>query len=153
MRIKTNIIELSKLYKEPCERWFYRFIKGKIDAHKAFFEFGQEYEWLYKNSDYDLIGWQIENNVFYWEKYSWAVTKFCPENFNSEKFNWKDYSNYVAEYCPEKIDPTKFNWKHYSWAVAKYCCDKIDFEKFNWQKQSWAVAKYCPEKLSLRPKT
>jgi len=55
-KIKTNIIELSKLYKRPCKDWLKRFDgNGKIDAHEAFKKYGQQYNWLYENSPYDLL--------------------------------------------------------------------------------------------------
>ncbi|MCA1980090.1 MAG: hypothetical protein LDL10_00945 [Calditerrivibrio sp.] len=46
---------------ERSGKWLKRFRHGKIDAHKAFIKYGQEYEWLYENSPYDLIGREIDN--------------------------------------------------------------------------------------------
>lgn len=173
-RIKTNIVELSKLYRMPCDEWLERFVDGKLDAHEAFKEFGEKYEWLYNNSPYDLIGWEIEKGVFDWERYSWLVAKFCPEHFDKEKFNWKKHSWLVAKYCSHLIDKEKYNWDIDSWAVArfcpehfdkekynwyvdskwvaKYCPQYIDKERYNWEKDEWAVAEYCPEYLKLNQK-
>jgi len=106
-RIITNIIELNRLYEKPCDTWLERFNKkGRIDAHKAFIKYGERYDWLYQNSNYDLIAWEIENDCFDWEKHSWAV----------------------AQYCPEKLDPERFNWEEQSWAVAKYCPEKMELK-------------------------
>ncbi|MCA1980089.1 MAG: hypothetical protein LDL10_00940 [Calditerrivibrio sp.] len=146
-RIKTNIVKLEKLYKRPCEKWLSRFKDGKIDAHDAFIKYGQEYEWLYENSPYDLIGWQIENNCFDWERFSWAVAEFCPEHFDKEKFNWKDCSMWVVEYCPEHFDPEKYNWENHSSAIAVHRPEYLIPEKYNWKKHSWFVVEYCPDKI------
>lgn len=120
-RIRTNIVELKKLYAIPCETWLLRFTDGKLDAHQAFRDYGEMYGWLYENSPYDLIGWEIDNNRFDWDRYSWAVAKYCPENLNDEQYNWKDYSHYVAVYCPERIDPERYNWRLAGWAVRQFC--------------------------------
>ncbi|GIV45179.1 MAG: hypothetical protein KatS3mg035_2302 [Bacteroidia bacterium] len=151
-RIKTNIIELKKLYEKPCEEWLDRFDNGKIDAHEAFKKYNQEYQWLYENSDYDLIGWEIENNCFDWEKHSWAVAKFCPEKFDADKYNWKEHSAFVAIFCPGKFDAKRYNWKNYSWVIAQFCPEKLDADKYNWERDSWFVTQFCPEKLKLKPK-
>ena len=151
-RIKTNIIELNKLYRKPCKGWLERFENGKIDAHEAFKKYGEQYGWLYGHSNYDLIGWEIENKVFNWEQYSWAVAKYCSEYIDAKKYNWEKHSWVIAKYCPEHLDPDKYNWDEDSWAIAKYCPDKIDPERYNWEDSSWAIAKYCPEKMILKPK-
>lgn len=151
-RIKTNIIELSRLKKDLLlDEWLKEFKDGKLDAHLFYLQYYRKYpffyEWLYENTDYDLAGWQIENGYFDWENDSWVVARYCQENFDAEKFNWKRYSNYVTEHCPEKIDPERYNWENFSYCVAQYAPDKIDADKYNWFKDSWAIAKYCPEKL------
>jgi hypothetical protein len=172
-RIKSNIVELDKLHKTPCEDWLERFVNGQIDAHEVFKKYGEQYDWLYQNSPYDLIGWQIENGVFDWERYSWAVAKYCPQHFDAEKFNWprdswavakycpkyfdpdkfnwEDFSYEVARYCPQHLDPNKYDWQNDSEFVAKFCPDKIVPELFNWDMDLWAVEKYCPDKLALKP--
>ena len=124
-RIVSNIVELSKLYQEPCKIWLNRFKDGKIDAHDAFKKYGERYDWLYLNSPYDLIRWEIINDCFDWEKHSEYVPTYCPDLFNSEKYNWKDHSWAVAVYCPDKLNPDKFNWeKHIEW-VIEYCPEKL----------------------------
>jgi hypothetical protein len=102
-RIKTNIIELDKLYKIPCKEWLERFENGKLDAHEAFKKYGEKYEWLYKNSNYDLIGWEIENNCFDWEKNSWAVAQFCKRKLDVNKYNWKDHYWAVRMFYPKLL--------------------------------------------------
>jgi len=92
-RIATNIIYLNELYVTPCEPWLSRFDKdGKMDADEAFRLYGEYYDWLYENSPYDLISWQIDNDKFDWELYSKYVVKYCIDKFDSNKYNWKDYS-------------------------------------------------------------
>jgi len=152
-RIKTNIIELEKLYKTPCKEWLKRFDEqGKLDAHQAFKKYMQQYEWLYKNSPYDLIGWEIENNCFDWKKNSWVVAKCCPDKFDPERYNWQKSSWAVAKYCPEKLDPERYNWERCSVAIAEHCPEHLDPERYNWEEYSWAVAEYCPDKLKFKPK-
>jgi hypothetical protein len=124
-RIVTNIVELDKLYKEPCESWKSLFRGGKVDAHDAFKKYGERYDWLYCHSPYDLIRWEILNNCFNWEEYSYYVVKYCPDMLDPLKYNWERDSRYVAEYCPEKLDPERYNWEEYSSDVAKYCPDKL----------------------------
>ena len=147
MKRKTNIVHLHDCKQTPCKTWLERFENGQIDAHKAFKEHGAKYDWLYENTDIDLIGWEIENGVFDWKKHSWAVAMYCPQYFDPDKYNWEEYSWAVAEHCPEYFDPDKFNWEEYSGSVAKYCPDKLDPERYNWQTFSDWVAKYCPDKL------
>ena len=120
-RIKTNIIELSKLYKTPCKRWLRRFENGRIDAHEAFKVHGEEYVWLYNLSPYDLIGWEIEHDCFDWENHSWAVAMLCSEHLEPEKYNWMQDSWVVAQYCHEKIDPFRFNWVDNLDDVLEFC--------------------------------
>jgi len=147
-RIVTNLVKLNKLKQRPCERWLKYFDKNGIaDAHKAFVEEDYyPYDWIYKNTNIDLITWEIENNCFDWKQNSWAVAKYCSSKLNVEKYNWK-YSYYVAHHCPDKIDPDKYNWEKDSWAVAEYCPEKLDPGKFNWKEFSCYVARYCPDKL------
>ena len=128
-RIKTNIIELDKLYVKPCGDWPQKFVDGKLDAHVAFKKYGQDYAWLYENSPYDLIGWEIENDCFDWEKYSHYVAKYCPEHLDAEKFDWKRYGYYIAKYCPDKLEVEKYNWKEHRWAICEYCPDKLPENK------------------------
>ena len=151
-RIKINIIELEKLYKTPCKEWLERFENGKIDAHEAFKKYGEQYEWLYLNSPYDIIGWQIEHDCFDWKNYSRYVAQYCPEYIDPDKYNWEEYSVEIAKYCPEHLDKERYNWDWHSWAVAQYCPEKIDPDKYNWELHSWAVIQYCPEYLELSPK-
>ena len=151
-RLKTNIIELNKLYKTPCESWLRRFVDGKLDAHEAFKKYGQQYLWLYNNSPYDLIGWEIDNDCFDWEKHSGAVAMLCPEYLDPERYNWDMCSSKVAAHCPDRIDPERFNWARNSSDVAWYCPDKIDPERFDWEGAELFVKAYCPEKLSLKQK-
>ena len=91
-RIKTNIIELDKLSEIPVREWLKLSEDKKLDAHKVDIYKNQLYKWLYKNSQYDLIGWEIEHNCFDWENYSWAVAKYCPQHFVPEKYNWEKHS-------------------------------------------------------------
>ncbi|MCA1980099.1 MAG: hypothetical protein LDL10_00990 [Calditerrivibrio sp.] len=174
-RIKTNIVEINKLYIAPCKDWIKRrrelVVNGKIDIHQAFIEYGEEYEWLYENSPYDLIGWEIENGCFNWEehsqyvalfcpeyipgnedKYNWEkngkeIAEYCPKYFDKERFNWKKDSAYIAVFYPELFDSEKFNWKKYSWVVAQHCPQFLDPNKYNWEKYSWDIAQYCPQHL------
>ncbi|GIV45178.1 MAG: hypothetical protein KatS3mg035_2301 [Bacteroidia bacterium] len=139
-RIKTNIVELKNLYQKPCEEWLKRFENGKIDAHETFKKYGQEYQWLYENSNYDLIGWEIENNCFDWKTYSWIIAKCCPENFDADKYNWKGHSWAIAQYCPKNFDADRYNWERNSCAVAQYCPENFDADRYNWKDDSWAVA-------------
>jgi len=150
-RIVTNLVKLNELKRKPCDEWLKYFDEnGVADAHKAFIvENVYPYNWLYKNSNIDLIAWEIENNCFNWIEHSWAVAKYCPDKIDPDKYNWEKNGCYVAIYCPDKIDIEKFNWKDDSWVVAAYCPDKLDPEKFNWEKQSWAIVQYCPDKLDL----
>ena len=150
MRRKTNIVHLHDCKQTPCKFWLKQFKKGQIDAHEAFKRYGEQYYWLYENTDVDLIGWEIENGVFNWKIYSWAVAQFCPQHFDAKKYNWKEYSQYIAQYCPERLDPARFNWKKHSWAVAQYCPEHLDAERFNWKKFSYLVEKYCPHLLTLK---
>lgn len=129
-RIKTNIIKLSKLYKTPCKKWLKRFVDGKIDAHDAFKKYGEQYTWLYKNSPYDLIGWEIKNDCFDWVKHSWLV----------------------ARHCQQYVDKEKYNWIEQSWAVAKFCSQYMDKDRYNWERHTWAVRLYCPKYLIQNPK-
>jgi len=151
-RIVTNIVNINNLKKKPCESWLNKFDNnGEIDAHTAFIEYCEEYEWLYKHSNYDLIAWEIENNCFNWKKNSEYVARFCPDKLDADRYNWKEDSEYVAKYCPDKLDPYKFNWSRHSCLVAQFCPDKIDPDKFNWKNDSWAVEIFCPDKLKLKP--
>ena len=145
------IVELSKLRKTPCEDYLKYFVDGKADALELFRIHGTQYRWLYKNSDYDIIRFQIQNNIFYWNKYSWAVAECCPHNFDSKKFNWKVDGWWVAQYCPEHFDPKKYNWKDHSWAIAQFCPQYLDPKKYNWENQTWAVEQYCPHLMHLKP--
>lgn len=123
-RIKTNIVELSRFKKTPSDYWLGKFQDGKLDVHEAFKEY-EDYQWLYEDSDYDLVGWEIENNCFDWENNSWVIPVFCPEHFDVEKYNWKDFSPDVAKYAPELLDPQKYNWEGYSNFVELYCSEKL----------------------------
>jgi hypothetical protein len=101
-RIKTNIIELKNLTKTPCDKWIQRFDKdGKIDAHAAFLRYGTEYTFLYRYSNYDLIGWQIENNLFDWDAHSFIVAGFCPQHLDVKKYDWEEQSWAIDTYCPQ----------------------------------------------------
>jgi hypothetical protein len=151
MKKKTNIIELSELGDLPCEEWLERFVDGKIDAHKAFKLYREEYKWLYKNSHYDLIGWEIENNCFDWKENSCYIAQFCPQYFDPNKYNWKYFSGEVAQYCPQYFDSKKFNWKYFSPAVAEYCPQHFDKDKYNWKNSTWAIKIYCPDLLKFKP--
>jgi len=144
----TNMVNIYKLKKEPCERWVKIFSSFSIiNAHEAFIEYGAEYDWLYKYSNIDLIGWEIKNNCFDWRQYGWAVAKHCPEYFDSDKFNWKMHSRFVALFCPRYFDPKKYNWEEDSGYVAMSCPEHFDSNKYNWKKFSYEVAKFCPDKL------
>jgi len=168
------IIERKELRKWICEEWLVLFKNGKLDVHKAFEEHVQKYEWLYMNSDYDLIAWQIQNNCFDWEENSWAVAQFCSRLLDPKLYNWKKDSWVVARHCPYLLDPKLYNWEDQSWAVARYCHEHFDSELynwekdsaevaincshlldpklFNWKKHSWVVARLRPHLLYLRPK-
>jgi len=128
---KTNLLYLYECKKVPCRAYLALFEKNEtgnlfVWIDEAFAKYGQQYEWLYENTRIDYISWEIEQNRFDWEKYSWAVAKFCPQNFNSELFNWRDYSWAVAEYCSQFFNREKFNWKKDKWAVEKYCPQYLD---------------------------
>jgi len=124
------IIELEKLRETPCEEWLVLFKKGILNVYEAFEKYGQQYTWLYNYSDYDLIGWQIENKLFDWEEDSWLLAKYCPHNFDKHLYNWERYSAHIVVHCLEHFDA----------------------ELFNWEWHSWIVEKYCPELLHLKPK-
>jgi len=136
------VIELENLTTVPCDEWRLRFDKkGKLNVHLAFIEHGQQYRWLYKHSNYDLIGWQIKNGVFNWEEHSQFLAENCPRHLNKEKYNWKDFSWAVAKYCPRLTDHEFFNpeqtaWEDHSWAVAEtmQCPDSFDKAVFNWKR-------------------
>ena len=128
-RIKSNIIELEKLYETPCAVWLKRFKNGRLNAHIAFLQYEERYEWLYNNSPYDLIGWEIQNNCFDWVKHSDYVAIYCPENFDPDRFNWRDYSWIIAKYAPIYFDPDRYNWAKHSWAVSEFCPDKLQLKK------------------------
>jgi len=169
------IIELEKLRETPCRSWLRLFEDGKLNVYEAFEEYGQQYDWLYKYSDYDLIGWQVENKCFDWKGDSWLLAKYCPDKFDKHLYNWREYSWAVAEYCsqhldkekykweiwswkvakhcPEHFDSNLYNWEDHSWAVAIYCHRHFDPDLYNWKRNSWNVAKYCPHLLYLKPET
>ena len=86
---------------------------------------------------------------FTWKKYSWAVTKYCPEYLNPNKFNWKSESFYIVEYCPQHFNSNKYNWKKDSDSLVQFCPQLFNSKKYNWKIDSWAVIKYCPEKLDI----
>jgi hypothetical protein len=178
MRIKTNILYLSQCKTEPCKKYLDLFKKDEngelfILIDEAFREMGQQYWWLYKNTNVDFVGWEIENGRFDWENDSAIVAICCPEHFDPEKFNWTDYSWTIAEYCPQLFDADRFNWESYSRTVVIHCPENFDAEKFNWKEHSsyvaehcphlldpirynwaddtWAVEKYCPALLKLKP--
>jgi len=103
------IIELSKLKITPCKKWLVLFDENKkLDVHEAFKNHGEEYAWLYKYSDYDLIAWEIENNCFNWEAFFLIVPYFSNETLRS---NWKDLSWLIAECYSERFDRNTHNWK------------------------------------------
>lgn len=129
-RIVSNIIHLDKLYRKPCNKWLSLFVNGQLDANKAFKKYEQQYDWLYYHSPYDLIRWEIENNVFDWDKHSYFVAKYHPELIDKKKFNWKCHSYALAIYCPEKIIPRKYNWKKFGKDIIIYCPDKIDPDRY-----------------------
>jgi len=147
------IIELDKLKSEPCEEWLMRFESGTLDVQKAFKDYEEQYDWLYKYSDYDLIAWQIENGVFDWEEDSWLLAKHCPKYFNSELYNWKKDSWSVAQYRSYLLDPDKYNWKESSWAVAQCCYNLLNPDLYNWEDYTYDVETFCPHLLYLRPNT
>ena len=149
------IVELDKLRETPCSRYREYFVDGKADALELFRLEGEQYSWLYKYSDYDIIGFQIQHNIFNWEKDSWAVARFRPQYFDSQKYNWEDYSWAVAEFCPQHFDPEKYNWERDGWKVAQCCPQHFDTEKYNWKEHSFAVAEFCqqyfdPEKYNWK---
>jgi len=146
------IIELDKLRQVPCNKWLRLFEDGKLNVQKAFEDYGVQYAWLYKNSDYDLIAWEIENECFNWWKDSWLLAYCCPDNLNPELFNWYEDSWAVAEHCAEHFDKDLFNWEGYSHYVVKHCPEHFDPKLYNWKDFSWVVEKYCPELLHLKPK-
>jgi len=149
-RIVTNIIELDKLYKRPPEEWCNEFVDGKLDIYEEIKDHpfaDQILRTIHENSNYDVIGWMIENDCFDWENNSWVVAECCPERLDPKKFNWEDASWAVARCCPHLLDPKLFNWKKYSFAVAESCPDKIVPELYNWKDDSWAVAMFCPDKI------
>jgi hypothetical protein len=140
-RIVTNLVKFDELKRNPCGEWHKYFDENGIaNAHTAFIkENAYPYDWLYENTNIDLVRWELENNCFDWEKNSWAVVLYCLDKFDPEKFNWEKYSYCIAKYCPDKIDPDKYNWEKDSWAITKYCPDKIDPKKFNWKRNIWTI--------------
>lgn len=153
-RIKTNIIEISKLYKKPCDAWLELFLNKKLDAHVAFKKHGEQYKWLYNFSPYDLIGWEIDNGVFDWERHSIYNAWFVPQYFDKEKYNWTKYSGTVILYSPQLFDASKFNWKEKSGLVAKFLPQFLNEKTkdlYNWDKDYKSVKLYCPEKLQFAP--
>jgi len=105
------VIKLKELRITPCKEWLVLFENGKLDAHKAFEEHGEQYGWLYAYSDYDLIAWEIENDCFNWEAFYLIAPCFCKESFKHNKSNWKDFSWKIAEYYSERFDRNTHNWK------------------------------------------
>jgi len=152
---KTNVLYLHECRKMPYEEYEKLFNErdeyGRrfVLINRAFSILGEEYEWLYQNTEVDYIGWQIEQGKFNWEKYGWLVPQYCPQNFDADKFNWQEHSWAVAAYLPERFDPEKYNWEKHSATVACYCPEHIDPEKYNWKDFAYAIAQYCP--LSLDP--
>lgn len=149
---KNRVINLYRLLEKLCFSC-YKEAKGFLDAYSLR---NDEYFTYYWNSDYDLIGFDIENNNFDWEIYSWLVAIQFPEYLDPEKYNWEDHSWAVAQFCPEKLDPDKYNWLRYANYVAMFCPEKFDCEKFkekfdsdkfNWDRDSWIIAKFCPSLL------
>jgi hypothetical protein len=156
MRTKTNVLYLSNCKRVPPKWWWCLFQQNKeenafISVDELFKEFKEEYEWLYKYTDIDYIGWQIEHGQFDWTTYSWAVAQYCPENFNADLYNWEQHSYLVARHCPKHFDSERFNWKKDGWAVAIHCPQFFDPTKFNWDKDGWILEKYRPEFLKLKP--
>ena len=145
------IVELDKLRLKPCHKYLKYFVDGKADALELFRLEGTQYGWLYKYSDYDIIGFEIQQGIFDWNEYSLYVAACCPQHFDTEKFNWEIYSRYVAACCPQHFDTEKFNWKKQSCAVAQCCPQHLDKEKYNWEEDTWAVERYCPYLLHLKP--
>lgn len=170
------IVELDKLKKQPCAEYLKYFKDGKVDALKVFKKLGYRYFWLYQNSEYDLIEYEVREGIFSWRKHlgflihfrphlinpdklskkQWLlhghiIAQFKPEAVADKRFNWKYHSRAVAIHCPDMIDPKKFNWEKDSDVVAKYCPHKIDPKRFNWERFTWAVEDYCPEYLYLIP--
>ena len=147
------IVELKKLRKKPCGDYLQHFVDGKADALELFRLEGGQYDWLYNHSNYDLISYEIEQGIFDWEEYSWAVAQYRPQHFDSDKYNWERCSWYVARYCPQHFDPEKYNWEKYSYFVAQFCPQYLDAEKYNWEKHESYVREYCPHLLHLKPQT
>jgi len=146
------IVELDKLREIPCKDWLMLFDEeDKLNVHEAFKNHGQQYDWLYLNSDYDLIAWEIENNCFEWEYYSGFLAEHCPQYLDKEKYNWEKHSCYVAKYCFYLLDPELYNWNRDSWAIAKHCCHLFNPELYNWKDDSYYVETFCPHLLYLKP--
>ena len=155
-KIKTNLFKMSDFSKPVCAKWEKIWLenqneKEEIDLNFWFKHYEVDYHYIYEyNETKDLIGWQVDNNCFNWDKYFHNLLQYCPEHFDSEKYNWGENSDYVARYCPEHFDKNKYNWENFSWAIAQYCPEFFDSEKYNWEKSSWAIARYCPEKLKTK---
>ena len=81
-RIITNLISEDNL-KAKLNGFWNRFFNenGVADVRKILNKVPAKYvyEWIYQNTNIDLIGWQIQNNCFDWDKYEWVVKKYCPE--------------------------------------------------------------------------
>jgi len=99
-------IRLEKLRKVPCDTWLKLFDKeGKLDVHKAFQEHGEQYDWLYKNSDYDLIAWQVENECFNWERNWGAYFKHGSNNSKNKKMTTeKEYPVFPVAITEDDFD-------------------------------------------------
>jgi len=178
MRIKTNILYLHECKETPCEEYLELFEKDEegnlfVYIDEAFQKLGEQYTWLYENTNVDYIGWEIQEEVFNWTKYSWLIPVYCVEHFDGEKYNWQKHSAWVAKYCPQHFNSQKYNWEKDSWAIIAYCPQFFDPNKYNWQRESsyiakyaphllnpqkynwegalWAVQEYCPQLLYLKP--
>jgi len=149
---KTNILYLDQCKTTLSEKYLSLFQKDKegklfVKIDEIFDKLQYPYEWIYGITDIDYVGWQIEQGVFDWKKYSWVVAKYSPQNFDSNKYDWEEHSWAITAYAPQFFDPNKFNWKKNSVGVACLHPEFFDAEKYNWEEASWAVAQYCPHLL------
>lgn len=108
------------------------FVDGKADLLKILEdEDDYVFAWVYWESDYDLIKFLFDNDLFNWERDGWAIPKFRPQYF----------------------DPNKFDFEKHSWSFVD-CPDLLIAypDKFDWENWGFYIEDYLPHLLHLKPK-
>jgi len=55
-RIVTNIVNINELTEKLPDHWLTLLENDKyLDMHEVFLKYGEHYNWLYENSNIDLI--------------------------------------------------------------------------------------------------